>query len=296
MTFWKRQYKISFPEIGYDFANTLKISFSIDKDLTKQTNKSTLKIYNLSETTRKSLEKPDIKCEIFAGHKENDGVIRIFSGTVTQAHSKDNGKDVETEFELSDGQIPVRDSEFALSFAPGIAGNAVIRAIAKNMGCPVIFGEGATFGSFPNGYSFVGKGATALSNICHGSGCTWSIQNGVIQVILENGITANRGIVFAPDSGLIGSPERIIQSNYKADKEPPKRKQRKKEGKDRAKKQAGWKIKTLLAPTITPGDAIKIESRIITGWFKVEAIKHNGDSIGQNWTSEINLIERLTYT
>ena len=105
----------------------------------------------------------------------------------------------------------------------------------------------------------------------------------------------NRGVVFAKDSGLIGSPERIIKSNPKPDKETPKRKRKRKEKKDRAEKQAGWKIKTLLAPSVLPGDAVKVESEIITGWFRVEAVKHSGDSMGQNWTSEFDLIERLTY-
>lgn len=299
MPSWKREYKVAFPQIGYAFSNkdrdALKIEFNIDKDLTKQTNKSTLKIYNLSEETRKALEKPDIRCDIYAGYTEEDGAIRIFTGTTISVHSKDDGKDLVTQFDLSDGQIAVRDCEFSLSFAPGVPGNTVIKAIARNMGLPVIFGEGATFGTFVNGYSFVGKGETALSNICYGSGCTWSIQNDIIQIILDNGIVANRGLVFASDSGLIGYPERIVKSNYKADKETPKRKRKQKEQKDRAEKQAGWKIKTLLAPTINPGDAVKVESKLITGWFRVEAVQHKGDSFGHDWISEIDLIERLTY-
>ena len=62
MSFWKRQYKVIFPEIGYEFANTLRVKFTVEKDLTKQTNKSSLEIYNLSDTPRKAIEKPDIKC------------------------------------------------------------------------------------------------------------------------------------------------------------------------------------------------------------------------------------------
>lgn len=295
MSFWKRQYKVIFPEIGYEFANTLRVKFTVEKDLTKQTNKSSLEIYNLSDTTRKALEKPDIKCEILAGYEGNGGVTKLFIGNVIQAYSKINGLDIITKFDLSDGQVAIRDSIMSISFPPNTPGDTIINAIARNMGLSIVFGEGATFGTFKNGYSFIGKGAEALSEICYGSGCTWSIQNNILQIILDGGIVANRGIVFSADSGLIGSPERIVKSNYKTDKETPKRKRKRKENKDRAEKQAGWKIKTLLSPSINPGDAVKIESKFITGWFRVEAIRHTGDINSNEWYSEIDLIERLTY-
>lgn len=319
MKYWKRRYKVAFPEVGYIFANTLRVKFSIDKDTTKQTNKSKVEIYNLSKETRDALEKPDIKVEVYAGY-EHTTVAKIFTGTTLQVHSKNERTDMVTTFDLSDGQIAVRDSEMSLSYQPGTAGNNIIKAIAANMGLPVIFGEGAEFGTFANGYSFVGKGAEALNEICYGSGCTWSIQNDVLEIILNDGILTHSGIVFAPDSGLINSPERVVKASYKSDEqgqeeiqevqqeeEPiPKRRrrrrrttkrrtQRRKKRRKRIKKQAGWKIKTLLSPTISPGDAVKVESEIISGWFKVESIKHSGDSYGGDWVSEIELIERVIY-
>lgn len=296
MGFWKRQYKINFPEIGYEFANTLRVKFSIEKDLTKQTNKSNVEIYNLSDNTRKALEKPDINCEFFAGYEGDGGVTKMFVGNVIQAYSEVNGLDIITKFNLSDGQVAIRDSIMSISFPPNILGNTIINAIARNMGLPVVFGEGATFGTFTNGYSFIGKGADALSEICYGSGCKWSIQNNILQIILDNGITTTRGIVFSASSGLIGNPERVIKSNYKSDKDSKTRQKKIKNNTDRAEKQAGWKIKTLLSPSINPGDAIKLESKEITGWFKVEKIKHHGDTHASEWTSDIDLIERLIYT
>ncbi len=291
MPLWKRQYRIAFPDIGIEYADSLRIELDITKDLTDETNKSKVKIYNLSEASRTKIEVADLNCEVYVGYEQNGGPVKIFTGSIIQAYSKDEGKDVITELTLSDGQIAIRDSVFSLSYAPGTLGNKIIQAIADEMGVPVVFGEGAEFGSFANGYSFIGKGRDALDEICYGSGCDWSIQNGVLQIILAGGVVANKGIVFASDSGLIGSPERIVKSNPKEDEETPKRKRRRKKGKEKPEKQAGWKIKTLLAPTVNPGDAVKVESRIITSWFRVEAIKHCGDSHGSDWTSEIDLIE-----
>nr|DAY57438.1 MAG TPA: tail protein [Caudoviricetes sp.] len=296
MTLWHRQYKVVFPDIGIEYANTLRITFEVEKDLTKETNKSKLSIFNLAPGWQKKLEVADLKVEIWAGYKDNTGPVRIFTGTVISAQTKPNGNNVETELTLSDGQVAIRDTAFTLSFAPGTAGNTILQYIANAMGLPLILGEKVQFGTFTDGYSFVGTPRAALDGICYHSGCSWSIQNESLQVILNGGVLANRGLVFATDSGLIGSPERIVKANSKADTETAKRRRTQKAQKERPEKQAGWKIKTLLAPTVTPGDAVKVESREITGWFRVESVKHQGDSYSGEWTSEINLIERLTYT
>lgn len=294
---WKREYRVVFPDIGLEYNNlgdddALKVSFDIAKDLTQDTNKCKLKLWNLKEESRKKIEVPDLVIEIYAGYRDNTGPKKIFRGSVVSAVTEDSGGDVTTELKLSDGQCAVRDSWFSVSFPPGTPGDTVIKAIADNMGLALVFGEGATFGSFPNGFSYGGNGADMLNAICYGSGCTWSIQNGVLNVILAGGVTTNRGIVFSASSGLLGSPKRIVRSDHKADKESPKRKRRKKEKKEKPDKKAGWKIQTLLAPTVSPGDAVKVESRMINGWFRVETAKHTGD-VDDKWTSEFELIEGL---
>ena len=47
----------------------------------------------------------------------------------------------------------------------------------------------------------------------------------------------------------------------------------------------------MLAPTANPGDAIRVESQVVTGWFKVESLKHSGDIRGNDWVTEFELIE-----
>lgn len=293
MQYWQRQYKVSFPDINYEIADSLRIKFDIDKDLTHESNKSKLKIYNLSDASRKKIEIADLKCDLYVGYEKNGGAAKIFTGTVIEGRTQDDGKDAVTELRLSDGQIAIRDSVFSLSFAPGVTGDTVLKAVAANMGLPLLYGDNVQFGTFANGYSFVGNGTTALTEICYGSGCDWSIQNGILQIILAGGVVANRGIVFSASSGLIGSPERIIKSNYKENKETPKRKRRQKAKWEKPKKKAGWRIKTLLSPTVNSGDVIKVESCLIDGWFRVESIKHSGDSHGGDWMSEFEIIEGL---
>ena len=66
---------------------------------------------------------------------------------------------------------------------------------------------------------------------------------------------------------------------------------KKKTKKEEPRKKAGWKINTLLVPSVNPADMVKVESKWITGWFRVEKVSHRGDYNGTNWGSAMELIE-----
>lgn len=300
MKLWKRIYKIKFPDLGIEYTNeddlkdALNISFEVNKDVTQESNKTKLTILNLSEESIKKIEKADTKVEIYAGYKENGGAVHIFSGSVVECVSKDNGTDVTTELTLSDGQIALRDTIVSENFIEGTSASTIVQTLANEMGLPLFLGEGVEFQSYPEGYSFVGHAKDALTEVCRANQLTWSIQNGIITIILDGGITTSRGIVFSPSSGLIGSPERIIKSRPKEDKTTPKRKRKQQSKKEKPDKKAGWKIKVLLSPTVNAGDAVKVESREISGWFRVESINHKGDSSSGEWISELELVEGIS--
>ena len=304
MPYWKRQYQVKFPKLDYTLENSLHVDFDIQKDLTAEVNKSTLTIYNMNAEHREKVSQPDTECEIYAGYEGNSGPVCIFKGTVKQATSTYEEHDIKTELKLGDGEVEVRDSYMSLSYPPGTPIDTTIKAIARNMGLALEYGEGVEFGSWKDGYSYVGPGWTALRNICYGSGVTPSIQNGIIQIILDDGVFTNKGIVFSASTGLIGYPERINQADPYADKkeeqqqeEQPKRRRKsskKKAKKAKIKKKAGWRIKTLMAPTVNPGDSIKVESQVIKGWFKVESLHHRGSYIGGDWVSEFDIVEGAT--
>ena len=87
-------------------------------------------------------------------------------------------------------------------------------------------------------------------------------------------------------SGLIGSPERIIKGVKRIDKS-----KKRKVKKTKADKKAGWRVKCLLQPTLNPGDLIYLESIPVTGWFKIESLKHTGNYDGPDWYSELEVYE-----
>lgn len=297
--YWLRMYRIVFPELGLEYNNlddkkeALDIRFDIDKDLTQETNKSKLTIINLSEESIRKIEKADTEVEIYAGYKDNGGALHIFSGTIIECETRDEGVDVITEMTLSDGQVSVRDTIVTLTFAPTTSSKVIIESLAEKMNLPLVLGKGVDFKSYPDGYSCYGHAADILTEVCNANKLNWSIQNGTLMIILNGGISASRGLVFSPSSGLVGSPERIINANQYEDLMTIAREIDQKELKEKPNKSEGWRIRVLLSPTVQAGDgvAVKVESKRVTGWFRVEKVKHHGDLSGGDWITELELVE-----
>ena len=292
MQYWKQVYRIVFPKLNITFESNLHIGFQIDKDTTKESNKAKLEIYNLSDATRKKIEVPDTEVEIYAGYEKAGGAILAFKGSVTYGFTRDAGTDCITTLDLADGTKAMRDSYCSLSYAPGTSAKTIIQRCANEMGVPVVYGDDVgELESYQNGYSYIGQADGALTEICNALGLSWSIQNNILNIILAGGTSTNRGLVFSPQSGLVGVPERIIQAEYKSNKSNPKKTAKKKAKKEKPRKKAGWKIQTLLVPSVNPADMVKEESKWITGWFRVEKVSHRGDYNGTNWGSAMELIE-----
>lgn len=266
----------------------LSIGFDIDKDLTQQTNKCRVQVLNLSMATAKKLERDDSVCLLEVGYSEDIGLRRIFVGEVVDAWTYKSGdnKNRITALELSDGQKAIRDCVVSLSYADNVSRKKVIDDVAAQMGLLVHYAEGLTFTTFANGFSFVGAGRTCLDKACAGGNLSWSIQNNVLQVIAEGGTTKVEAIKLNASSGLIGSPERIIKGVKRIDKS-----KKRKVKKTKADKKAGWRVKCLLQPTLNPGDLIYLESIPVTGWFKIESLKHTGNYDGPDWYSELEVYE-----
>ena len=62
----------------------LRVAFEIVKDATSKTNKSKIKIWNLSDKSLDIIEKEDIMIDLSVGYKEDIGPVRIFIGTLLE--------------------------------------------------------------------------------------------------------------------------------------------------------------------------------------------------------------------
>lgn len=317
MAQFNRQIRITIgvPGQGGIVVEDLKIKFSVDKDLTQETNKATVEIWNLTEDNQELCESPDSVVIIEAGYKEDAGLKRLFAGYVIVAYTKNDGSNTITRIEGSDGQVPIRDTILSIGYAAGVNGKQIANDVASKMGLTINIAPDVEFFDFPSGFSFVGKGREVLSKVCDASGLNWSIQNNQIQIIYNDGITGVFANVYDSESGLLGSPERIVKAARKADdqlyrdalktanataptltkKGKPRKQRAKKKKREKKKKKAQWKINTLLSPSINPGDAVKVDSRYVAGWFRVESVTHSGETFGGDFQSEMELEEVIIF-
>lgn len=294
----------------------LRVSFEIVKDTSSKTNKSKIKIWNLSDTSLDIIEKQDIMIDLSVGYKEDIGPVRVFVGTSASVKTKEdnNGMDVVTEIEALDGGIAVRDSIVSMSAQKGASTLNLIRACAKKMGLAYKISTDIQDKPYPNGFSYCGYSKQLMDTLCEKLGASWSIQNGIAQITLNKGTAGYRGVKFNASTGLIGRPERMVVSSKVANVKSPnetteketkvireevettnkrmkKKKIIEKEKKSKTNEKTGWKIKTLLAPTVIPGEEVEIESNAVNGRFKVDKVTHTGDIYGSDWFSEIEVVE-----
>lgn len=284
----------------------IRLTFDIAKTAGEAPNDAKITLYNLAAGTRGALEEPNLRCVLYAGYAEEGGPLLMASGSVVYAYTRFAPPDVITELTVKDGYIEVRDTAVSIGLGPGAQASAIIRDIARQMGLPLVMADDVPDRRWEQGFSFYGAARTALHKVTQGTGLEWSIQNQQLQVVQRLGTTRRQAVVLAVDTGLLGQPERTREAaTEKAASKGPAIGPAK--GPAKAAEPAtaasakpasgqqqrdGWKVKSLLLPTISPGDLVKVESRTVDAWQRVETVHHTGDSEGGDWQTELGLVDR----
>lgn len=280
----------------------LRIAFSIQKGATKSPNKCTVKVWNTAPETRALIEVIGNVMILKAGYSEDIGATTIFSGNVTRTLTVREGPDWITELELQDGFMEFRDAKVSLSFGKGAAVLQVVTAISKKFGLPVRpLPADVAMKQYPAGFAFVGRVRDAMDKACENGNLEWSIQNREIQIIKKGGVFKQKAFVLSPDTGLVGSPaqesktmtEKAAAKEGITSQQPGVRKttERDKDGDVQEMLQVlGYKVKTLLQPTVEPGGYVQVKSAGIAGeFFRVEELTHVGDTHGNEWHTNLTL-------
>lgn len=281
----------------------LRISFSIEKTATETLNTSTIRVYNLSDASRK-LFTPNNAVVLKAGYSDDVGAVTIFIGIIRRSLTLREGPDWVTDLELDDGLIAYRDSKTSVSFAPGSLGVNVLEGVASKFGLPLSKLPSEILSkTYPQGFSFVGRVRECMTKVCNYLGLEWSIQNQEIQVIKKGGHVERTALLISSNTGMLDSPE--LESKTMSDKLAAKQGiTTKSDGvtvkksdkltvsgnppKDRLEVN-GYKVRTLLQPTILPGSLIQLQAKGIDNFFRVEKVTHQGDTHGKEFETECNV-------
>jgi len=246
----------------------LRVAFEVEKHVGKEPNTAKVTISNCSADTRKFLERRPLFVRVDAGYE--DGARHLFAGDLRWGTSKLDGPTWNTELELGDGERAYRHARVSRSYRRGTSVLVALGECAAAMGLelpPDVTASPDLQRQFATGASIQGPARDELTRLLAPYGFGWSIQDGRIQILKDADTRKDRALVISKDTGMIGSPEHAAP--------------------DKPGRPAMLIVRHTLYPQVTPGGLISVNARDTKGVFRVERVRHVGDTHGDDWTTEI---------
>lgn len=260
-------------EIG-TIIKDLRISFNVEKTDTESANKAEIQIYNLTDDTSNKIGKAGNFVIIKAGYID-EGINNLFFGNVTYSLSKKTGTEKILQIQAVDGVNNIQDINITVTYNAGTTIQKIFNDMVLLYGLPLTNTNLILPGQYVNGYVFTGKVKDALSQVLGRLNLSWTIQNNQLVVIESDKAIERTGLLISPNTGLIGSPEILIDTDTEPTEEPPVK----------------YKIKCLLFPQLFPGVEFKLQSEKVNGTFKIETAKFTGDNYEGDFVCELEAVQ-----
>lgn len=255
---------------GLDVSN-LRVKFRIARTLSRTPSSAEIDVYNLSEDSRAQIRSaaetaPGGRARVLllAGYRDEDPHL-IFAGALRRVAVRREGQDIITKISSEDG-VPTAP-RISRSFRPGTSIDAALNSVLGdstgldkgNAGDFKGTLRGRTVGQAP--LAIRGAVDAALDAVLAETGIDWSVQDGQLQLLERGRAVQMEATVLSSDTGLVGSPQ--IDDKGKV------------------------KVTSLMAPGLSPGLLVRVESLLVNDFFKVESATYVGDTDGQEWQVEI---------
>jgi hypothetical protein len=259
--------------------NPWQITFDISKSADNKRNNgnsAVIEIYNLSDSQIKLLESDYLEVQFQVGYKES-GAHTLVVGNVTETSTVKNGNDYVTQLKIGEGYTDLNHQRLAKMVSPGKTVADVLEEIRQQM--PGV-ARGAYTGTNLNnpivfGWRLKGTPKDMLMKLCEAQNLEYNINCGVLNVSADNGLLS-KDTQLAPvlnaNTGLIDLPFYTSETGRKPKKDKKRRR--------------GVQFKALLNTDIVPGKIVKLESKWISGFFRVNSARFYGDFRGNDWYVE----------
>ena len=244
----------------------LDFSFTVVRSLDREPNTAEIQIFNLSETSRASVEgEEQQRVRLEAGFEGDDGLSVIYEGDLRKASSTRDGPAIVTSVESGDGERQYRRARVNLSFGRDTSLRTVLERVGNAMGVGVgnLVEQAQTAGFeglgnvFSEGVVMSGSAREELTGLLDGAGLEWSIQDGNLQVLGRGQALTLTAVVLRSGSGLVGSPSIDSEGLMSA--------------------------QALLIPGVFPGRKVQIVSEFVNGFFRTTKASYTGDTRGNDW-------------
>lgn len=248
----------------------LRVTFTIEKTISKEPDTANIAIYNLSERTRSEFQKHPLWMRLDVGY---DGVLkRLFSGDIRLAQSRRERPNWVTELQCGDGERAIKFARNTRSYKAGTDVKTVLGDLASSMGMkiPTSISDAREFADqFVNGVTLSGPSQDQMTDMLKRYGMDWNVQDNQLQ-ILRDSDTAGRAYLISPDNGMIETPTMSAPSKPG---EPPR-----------------LVLDCLVYPELKPGALLQVRSETVNGYHKITKVTHTGDTHGEPWTTNVEAI------
>lgn len=276
----------------------LRCVFNIERDKLPWANNAELNVYNLAEATRAKLTQAGpVTARVSAGYVGE--AKQIFFGVLDIVEHIKDGTDWVTHMSSSDCGEKIKQTKVSASFAKGQTLGTVIKAIVDTLG----LGRG-NLADFDNdsdlltplihGGTLHGNAVEELAYFLRAVNLEFSIQDGKVQFVhIGEGVPNTVGPKLSPTTGLVGSARLVREKATDLT-----RKKTKKTGKNTVLTALGDTVDMittiegtcLIESQIVPGVPVRIESESVNADAVCCAVKHTGDTRGNDWYSDFKLI------
>jgi hypothetical protein len=262
---------------GVTTVEGLRFDFSVRKTRSGTPNAVTCRIYNTSPDTQNIARDIEADIRIFAGFEGNAALVT--EANITNAVTIRQPPETFLEIDAQEGIRALRETQLSLTHGTGSTVQQVLDEIVADLDIvlrPIEFDL-----SIPlrGGFAYVGKPSKALDDLVRRFRGSWSIQNGELMILDESGEQPEEDEIplLTPQTGLLFSPEKL-QRNLSSEKQS-------------SDERDGYRVISLMQPSIEPGSKVQIESRDVSGEFVVDEVEHKGDIHGNEWYTELTVLE-----
>ena len=255
----------------------LAIEFNIQKNITRQPNQSTIRIYNPARDTIASLQKEGV-VTLRAGY---DGdIATIFVGSKEQMNYIDDGATKSIELVCLEGTASHKDLTFAKNYFPGVTNAFIVQDLLIHLiaSVPSINQQNLfsilSFTTYTQKQVVYGNAFDLLEQFLAKDEYQYFVNNGVITIIPTSGFIKDQAADIHVGSGMIGSPKPISETN--ADKTV----------------RSGVEIETILNYNLDIGRLVRVNSDdFFNSFFRIESVNIRGNSFDGEWISNIKAFE-----
>jgi hypothetical protein len=247
----------------------LDMEFDVEFDDDTETNESEITVYNLSDTTIQNIKKGE-KLTLTAGYKEDTGII--LSGFISQVKTSFDDLDKVTIIKVVDSAGGAEREIKDLAFAKGVSASKVLRKLIEMTKLPLaVFSIQRDF-VYKDGLTINDGLMETIKKQAQVCGVSAYVNKGQVYVQpLSKGEDVNFSLTV--DTGLISLSE--FEEEITTEKFT-----------DAVK---GYEITMLLQHRISTGSILNIQSKNVSGRYRVREGQHTYD--GSDFLTKVKAIE-----